>query len=147
MTAPRKYMAASVPRSLRQTRLSYLPQSCLIGSRFLRGDSGDNLVYDIVMLPVKDFQRMRANVGLQHVFAPALRPSSEITPAYIPQDIKEVVVPAGEADPLGYAKSVFAVLFGLVAAETPLSVAPDAVPRDAFVKVAVSCVGRDERNG
>ena len=116
---PRKYMAASVPRFLRQTRLGYLPLKCVIGSRLLKGDGGINLMFDVIMLPVKEFQRMRSYVGMQQVAAPVPQPGgASFNPVFIPADTKQVDVPEHEPDPEEYARHHFRVLFGLLAFET-----------------------------
>lgn len=112
-------MAASVPRFIRQTRLGYLPLDCIIGSRLTKGDGGASLVFDIVMLPVLEFQRMRTNVGLQQVVSPALNAGTGFNPVFMLADSKQVVVPEGEPDPKAYAKSHFLALFGLLSPEPP----------------------------
>jgi hypothetical protein len=112
-------MAASVPRFLRQTKLGYLPLKCIVGSRLLRGDGGANLYFDIIMLPVPEFVRMRTNVGLQHVLAPALKAGPTFNPGYVLADTKQVIVPENEPDPEAYAKSHFLTMFGLLAPQAP----------------------------
>ena len=112
-------MAASVPRYLRQNRLGYLPLSSIVGSRLLKGRNGANLVFDIIMLPVNEFQRMKTNVGMQHVSAPVLNAGPGMMPSFMLTDAKEVIVPAGEADPERFAKEYFMKVFGLLNPEEP----------------------------
>ena len=113
MPKARKYMAASVPRFLRQTKLGYLPTNSVIGSRLVQGDGGTNLYFDTVMLPVQEFQRMRTNVGLHHVLAPAPKIGPTFTPSFVLADAKEVVVPDSEPDPEAFARKHFMALFRL----------------------------------
>jgi hypothetical protein len=112
-------MAASVPRFLRQTKLGYLPFSSIVGSRLLKGDGGINMYFDIVMLPPPEFQRMKTNVGLRHVMAPALKSDASFQPGFILTDAKTVMVPEDEPDPEGYAKLQFMIMFGLIEPEPP----------------------------
>ena len=110
-------MAASVPRFLRQTRLGYLPLNCIIGSHTTQGAGGSNLFFDLIMLPVPEFTRMRSNVGLQHVIAPALKAGPSFTPSFVLSNTREVVVPEDEPDPEAFAKNYFLVAFGLIKPE------------------------------
>ena len=125
------YYAASVPRFLRETRLGYLPLNCVIGSKITRGAAGSNLVFDIVMLQDQQFQRMRQNVGLQHVASPALQMGGGFSPGFVLADAKKIVVPAGEADPQGYARQYFMVQFGLTKPENPHVVMGDTLGHSA----------------
>jgi hypothetical protein len=109
----RRYMAASVPRFLRQSRLGYLPLDCIIGSHITRGDKGNNLYFDVIMLPPREFQRMRHNVGLQYIITPHLQMGSTFNPCFILTDTREVTIPADEPDPLHYARKYFLEKFGL----------------------------------
>jgi len=108
-----KYMAAPIPRSLRQSRLAHL-SACVIGSQFLKGNGDNNLVYDIVMLPVQEFQRMRSNVGQQNAATPQLSAGSGFSPSFILTNIKEITVPADAADPAGFAKAYFLNAYGII---------------------------------
>ena len=108
-------MAASVPRFLRQNRLAYLPLTCVIGSRLTQGDKGASLAFDIIMLPAPQFERMKSNVGLQHVIAPTPSPLPGVNHGFVLADTKYVVVPEGEPDPETFAKNHFLKVFGLVA--------------------------------
>jgi hypothetical protein len=112
-------MAASVPRFLRQSKLGYLPINYIVGSRLIKGDGGVNLYFDIVMLPAQEFQRMKTNVGLQHVAAPALKAGPTFQPGVVLSDVKTVIVPEDEPDPEACAKFQFMILFGLIEPEQP----------------------------
>lgn len=114
MTKPNKYMAGSVPRYLRQTRLGYLPLNCILGSRAQKGNTDENLIFDVVMLPVKDFQRMRSYVGNAPVITPTLKFGSSYEPVFLLKDVKEVIVPKDEPDPENFARNYFLGVFGLV---------------------------------
>lgn len=111
----RVYMAASVPRFLRTTKLAYLPLQCIIGSRVQQGANGNHLIFDVIMLPVALFQRMKMNVGLQHVVTPVPVPGGEgsFNPCFVLQDAKQVIVPEDEGDPEGFAKAYFRGVFKL----------------------------------
>ncbi|HEV7454003.1 MAG TPA: hypothetical protein VGO07_01970 [Candidatus Saccharimonadales bacterium] len=108
-----------MPRFLRTARLSYLPTHSIIGSRYIKGADGGNLIFDIVMLPVEQFQRMRSNVGLQHVAAPALKLGPQLAPSFVLADAKEVIVPCDEPDPENFAKNYFMKAFGLITLSEP----------------------------
>jgi len=120
MAPQRTYMAASVPRFLRQTRLGYLPLNAVIGSRLVTGDGGENLCFDIIMLPAKEFQRMRGHVGLQHVIAPVLKFGPTFNPAFVLADTKQIVVPADQLNPEEFARNYFMKAYGLIAADKPV---------------------------
>lgn len=115
----KRYMAGSIPRFLRQTKLGYLPLNCLIGSRVIHGERGNNLVLDVIMLPAPEFQRMKSNIGLEHVLAPSLKMDATFKPGFVIVDKKEVAVPAGEPDPEAYAREYFMKEFGLLSPEPP----------------------------
>ena len=132
-----KYMAAPVPRFLRFSRLAYLPPSCVIGSRLTRGDAGNNLYFDIIMLPVNEFTRMKSNVGLQHIIAPALKAGPTFNPGFVLSETREVVVPDDEPDPEVYAKKYFLGIFGVTTAET--AAADPAAEKSDYATVAGEC--------
>lgn len=119
MNQPRKYMAGSVPRFLRQTRLAHVPPSCVIGSKLQKGDGGANIVFDIIMLPMQEFTRMKSQVGLQHVIAPGPQMGPSFNPSFVMANAKEVTVPAEEPNPENYAKTFFLLHFGLLEPDPP----------------------------
>jgi hypothetical protein len=121
MLQARKYMAASVPRYIRQSRAGYLPANCLIGSRTVKGEGGANLSFDIVMLPAPQFLRMKTSVGQQFVIAPTPAPQQGLNfnMSFMLTDTKEVTVPEGETDPEGWARHYFMIAFGLIGPEKP----------------------------
>ena len=136
-------MAASVPRFLRQSRLAYLPLKCVIGSRLIQGE-GSNLYFDIVMLPVPEFQRMRGNVGLQHVNAPALKAGPTFNPGFVLTDAKQVIVPDNEPNPEAFAKNHFLVLFGLIAPDVPTETTEQ--PQfESFSEIAKKCTAQIDK--
>ncbi len=119
MSSQKRYMAGSIPRFLRQTKLGYLPLNCLLGSRIQRGNEGVNLIYDFVMLTIPEFQRVKSNIGLQHVLAPALKIDTTFSPGFVITDAKTCIVQLKETDPEGYARSYFLMQFGLIGPEAP----------------------------
>lgn len=115
---PRVFLAASVPRHIRQSRLSYLPLSCVIGSRVYQTDGG-GVAFDVIMLPPQQFQRMQAYISLQHVIAPMPEMSGSHQPVYTLRDTKQVSVPDGEADAEGFARAYFLKEFGFSTSAPP----------------------------
>ena len=113
MQAPRIYMAAPVPRSIRQSRFGHLPTKCIIGTRTSKGDKGSLINVDIVMLPVMEFQRMKMGVSLQHAAAPSLQMGGGMQPSFVLKEIRQVSVPPEEPDPEAWAKNHFLREFGL----------------------------------
>ncbi len=72
------------------------------------------------MLPEPEFVRMRSNVGLQHVVAPALKAGPTFNPGFVIADARYVVVPDGEPDPEAFARNYFITLFGLDVVPVPV---------------------------
>jgi hypothetical protein len=105
MAAPKTYLAASVPRYLRQTRLGYLPLHSLIGVRVIRNLAGvASQIFDVIMLSQGEFQRMRMNVSLQHIASPALKMGGGIDAVFVLTDTKQVVVQADDPNPMATAR-------------------------------------------
>ena len=107
----RRYMAASIPRFMRTARLSHLRLDCVIGCWFVKRERDLNLVYDVIMLPEREFIRARAHLGTPNVLAPMLQLGS-YTPSYVPLDVKFVNVPPDEPDPETFARNYFREEFG-----------------------------------
>ena len=106
MANPKTFLAASVPRYLRQTKLGYLPLNSVIGTRVLTNGAGaTSLIYDVIMLPEREFQRMRLNIGLQHVATPTLKMGGGFEAAFVPTDIKRVLVQPDDPEPLATARA------------------------------------------
>lgn len=106
MAIPQTFLAASVPRYLRQTKLGYLPLNSVIGTRVMpNGAGGTSLIYDVIMLPEREFQRMRLNIGLQHVATPNLRMGGGFDAAFVPTDTKRVLVQPDDRNPLATART------------------------------------------
>ncbi|MDX1923591.1 MAG: hypothetical protein SFW65_10745 [Alphaproteobacteria bacterium] len=106
-------MAGSVPRSLRQSRLGHIPFSCVIGSKHQRGKDGGNLVFDIIMLPEPEFNRMKGTVGVRQVVGPAFKADASFQPGFVIQDQRFIVVPEDAVSPEAYARAHFIKEFGL----------------------------------
>lgn len=113
MVGSRRYMAGSVPRSLRQSRLGHIPFSSVIGSKHQRGKYGGNLVFDIIMLPEPEFVRMKGTVGVRQVVGPAFKADASFQPGFVIQDQRFVVVPEDALDQEAYARTHFIKEFGL----------------------------------
>lgn len=143
---PKRFMAASVPRSLRQQRLGHLPASSIIGSKHQRGKDGGNLVHDIIMLPEPQFVRMKGNVGMQQVVSPGLRAGSDFQPSFVMQDTKTVTVPADAVDQEAFARHYFIKEFGLEewADAAPLPSTKPSPAKQTAIDVDYTVVGYDK---
>ena len=106
-------MAASIPRHIRNARLSYLPRRAIVGSRLVCPPGGGSLLYDVIMLSEKEFLRARLYLSSE-VSGTLELTMSKLTPAYIPLDTKEYMVPAEAADPFLAARNYFSGVFGLL---------------------------------
>ncbi len=120
MTQPKKYFAASVPRTVRTARLSYLPPSAVIGCWFIKAENQLNFVYDVIMLADVQFARARSYLAAPETAIPSLQ-YGKFSPPYTLTDLKVVVVPADELDPHAFAKTHFMLQFDLIKAEAPKS--------------------------
>lgn len=109
-----RFCAASVPRSIRNARLPHLGRDAVIGSWMFQTRSGQNLVYDIIMLPEPEFMRAKLILSLAAGQSSSLELTmSKLTPAYRPMDTKQLLVPAGQARPWHFARTHFRQAFGL----------------------------------
>jgi hypothetical protein len=106
----KKYMAASIPRSIRTTRLPYLPLNTIIGCTFTKKENDINYVFDIIMLPEDQFIRAKSYLGSPAIMSADLQ-YGKFSPPYIPRDTKEVIIPPDELDPEKYARNYFKKAF------------------------------------
>jgi len=97
----RIFIAASVPRSIRQKRLSYIRLDDVIAS-VRRGD----MYYDIIIFNPLTFDRARKYMAYVNQGMPSLEKSADQF-VYIPQEVHKVVVPQDEQNPYGYALRYF----------------------------------------
>jgi len=110
----RKYLAAPVPRNIRQKRLGHLPLDCVIGFRATKDDSGFNIIFDFIMLPVQEFHRVKLLTGLQYSPNPAPSPGgSAVGSGYVLSNVKSITVPESEPSPKDFAKAYFIKEFGI----------------------------------
>jgi len=107
-----KYMAAFIPRYMRTLRLPHLPLNVIIGSKMLNAHKGQGMIYDAVMLPELDFQRMKLYLSGQ-VSGTITLERGPVQPAYIPQGVAEITIPPNEQDPETFARLYFLEEFGL----------------------------------
>jgi hypothetical protein len=117
-----EYIAASVPRFLRQTKLAYLPPEKIIGTHYTECSQGGKLVYDVIMLSPQQFSRMKAGIGMQLAPAPTPTPlpnNGALFPGFVVSDAKRLVVPETEPDPESFARAYFLKEFGLDGASKP----------------------------
>jgi hypothetical protein len=112
-----RYMAASIPRYIRTARLGYLRLDCIIGSWFIEAENDLNYVFDVIMLPEREFVRARLYLGVPDTGSLNLE-RGRFMPAYVPKDVKTVIIPSGEPDAAAYAKKYFVKEFGLDKAKT-----------------------------
>ena len=107
-------MAAPVPRNIRQRRMSHLPLDCVIGYRASKDDSGYNVVFDIIMLPVREFYRIKLLAGLQYSPAPTLSPGGNaVGSAYVLTNVRKITAPDSVPDAKAFAKAHFIKVFGV----------------------------------
>jgi hypothetical protein len=85
------YVAASIPRFIRNTRLAHLRLGSIIGSWAIENPHSMNIVYDVVMLPADEFARAMTYLAVPAMTSPALR-RENFNGAYSPKDIKQMVV-------------------------------------------------------
>ncbi len=112
MAGGKKYLAASIPRSVRTARLGHLPLDKIIGCHFIEQSEGANLTFDVIMLPEAEFIRARSYLTVPNMAGMGLD-RAKFAPPYIPKDVKEVVVPDDHPDPVNFAKNYFIKAFGL----------------------------------
>lgn len=111
-----KFMAASIPRYIRNARLPHVGTHAVIGSRLIRTRMGQGLVYDVLMLPEQEFIRAKLYLSLTQGQNSSLELTmSKLTPAYTPMDTKIVIVPFAEMNPYEYARKYFLKEFKLEA--------------------------------
>jgi len=107
-----KFVAASIPRYIRNSRLFYLHRGAIIGSRLHKHGDSVGMLYDIVMLTEREFQRARLYLGMEGFGSPQLS-MSKLTPAYISKDAKAFSVPLTDPHPERTAAAYFLKEFGL----------------------------------
>ena len=107
-----KYMAASVPRSIRTARLGYLPVHTIIGTKSVVLHDGTHYIMDVIMLPQDQFLRAKSYLATPEIALPALQ-YGKFAPAYTPRDIAEFIVPKNTENPEAIARAYFIEKFGL----------------------------------
>ncbi len=108
----KKYMAASVPRSIRTARLSYLPPHVIIGHGSVKRENDITYIYDYFMLPEDQFLRAKGYLSAPEIINPILQ-YGKFNPPYILKNTKEVFVPEGVRDAEAYARDYFRKEFGI----------------------------------
>ncbi len=109
-TLVKVYMAASIPRSMRTARLSYLPLDTIIGSWSI--DSNPRQFFDVIMLPEPDFLRAKLRLGISTLANPTLNLVG-FNAGYVPQDTRRVAIPDNVKNPYEYAANKLQQLFNL----------------------------------
>lgn len=106
-----KFLAASVPRSVRAARLGHLRMDALIGVRSIPNPGGGFQVFDIIMQAEADFARTK-----NHLASPSMGSSlqqGQANAPYLLRDIRQIDVPDGEANPREAAAAHFRREFNL----------------------------------
>ncbi len=104
------YIAASVPRYIRQARLPQMPVQAIIGARLI-----GNMAYDIIMLPEKEFAGAMARLAAAEPVGAMNFVPGRFVPAYSPKD-RQVFTPTLEStsdEAAALAKAFFLKQFGL----------------------------------
>ncbi len=109
--ASQKYIAAYIPRYMRTSRLWYLPPHAIIGSKQVGDAVGANAIYDVIMLPEKEYMRARLYLGAQNMGNNELRRGAW-TPAFVPQFVREIDVRLTTKNPRSHARRYFQQAFG-----------------------------------
>ncbi len=90
-----KFLAASVPRSVRSARLGHLRTDAIIGMWHIPNPSGGFQVFDVVMQAEADFMHTKNHLATPAMNA-ALQQGNASAP-YILKDIKEIDAPDAAA--------------------------------------------------
>ena len=106
-----KYLAASVPRSVRAARLAHLRSDALLGMWHIPNPGGGFQVFDVVMQAESDFIKTKNQLASPAMGA-SLQQGQTNTP-YILKDIKQFDVPEGTANPAQAAAAHFRKEFKL----------------------------------
>jgi hypothetical protein len=109
-----KFLAASVPRSVRSARLSHLRTDAILGSWYIQNPGGGIQVFDVVMQAEVDFVRTKNQLA-----SPAMGASlqqGQASAPYVLKDIKQLDLPDGTDNPTQVAAAHFRLEFKLPAA-------------------------------
>ena len=109
-----KFLAASVPRSVRAARLSHLRTDAILGSWHIPNPGGGFQVFDVLMQAEGDFLRTKNQLA-----SPAMSASlqqGQANAPYLLKDIKQIDVPDGTENPAQVAAAHFRKEFKLSSA-------------------------------
>ena len=103
-----KYLATSVPRSVRSSRLGHLRTDAIIGTWHIPNPAGGFQVFDVLMQGEADFIRTKNLLG-----APSANPSmpGQMHPPYVLKDIRQLDVPESDPNPQQTAAAHFRAEF------------------------------------
>ena len=106
-----RFLAASVPRSVRAARLGHLRTDAILGHWHIANAGGGFLVFDVIMQAEADFLRTK-----NHLAAPTMDIAQlgKPNPPYVLKDTKQFDVSDGEANPAEIAAAYFRQEFKLV---------------------------------
>ena len=109
-----KFLAASVPRSVRAARLGHLRTDAILGSWHIPNPGGGYQVFDVVMQAEAEFMRTK-----NHLASPAMGAAlqqGQVNAPYVLKDTKQIDVPDGGENPAAAAAAFFRKEFKLPAA-------------------------------
>ncbi len=106
-----KFLAASVPRSVRAARLGHLRTDAILGMWHIPNPGGGFQVFDVIMQAEADFVRTKGQLATPAMGA-SLQQGQTNAP-YILKDIKQFDVPDGTPNPAQTAAAHFRAEFKL----------------------------------
>lgn len=93
-----KFLAASVPRSVRTARLGHLRTDAIIGVWYIQNPGGGNQVFDVIMQEESEFMRTKTHLATPNMNA-AMQQGQANAP-YVLKDIKQIELSENDSDPL-----------------------------------------------
>lgn len=93
-----KFYAASVPRSVRTSRLSHLRSDVIVGSWNVQNPNGSYQTFDVIMQQEADFVKTKSQLAAPPATT-SLATQGQPPTAYVLRDIRQVDVPEDDANP------------------------------------------------
>jgi hypothetical protein len=91
------YLAASIPRNVRMSKLNHVPNSAVIGCWHVRDERGGFQVFDVVMLPEDEFNHAKNHMATITPMSMSPKASGAAPVTFSPRDTKEFDAPNAEA--------------------------------------------------
>jgi len=111
MQRARRFVAAAIPRDIRQQRLPFLNRDAIIGVQASTTSSSLKDYVDIIMLPEEHYARAKSYLATPGMIF-SMRFGSADTP-FVPRNVWMVRVPDDIEDVQAYARNYFLEKFGL----------------------------------